>query len=87
MSIRTLVTSTALSAAIGLTSGLAFAQSTTATEDAAIKTDEAAEADALAAEILDGDAVIIDEVEAAEEHEKAKETAKRGMHDFMETKQ
>lgn len=87
MSIRTLLTSTALSTAIGLTSGLALAQSATATEDAAIKADEAAESDALAVEILDDDAVIIDKVEGAEEHEKAKEAAKQGMHDFMETKQ
>ena len=62
MSIRTLLTSTALSAAIGLTSGLALAQSATATEDAAIKADEAAEAKAMAAE-------------AAEEAKVAKEKA------------
>ncbi|MBK5967583.1 MULTISPECIES: hypothetical protein [Thiorhodovibrio] len=86
MSIRTLLTTTALSAVIGLTSGLALAESKTAMEDAAIKADEAAEADALAAEIVDEEAVIVDEVENAVEHEQAKEAAKQGARDLMDTK-
>lgn len=86
MSIRHLLTTTALAAALGLSSGLALAESETALEDAAIKADETAEADALAAEALDEEAVIIDQVEDAIEQDEAKEQAKQGTRDLMDTK-
>ncbi len=86
MNIRILTTTRALAVALGLISTGAFAQSTTAMEDAAIQADEAAEAEALAAEIVEEEAVLVDQIEAAEAAERAKAAGERGQKAFMDSK-
>jgi len=86
MQIRTLLTSGVLCTALGLFGSSVYAQSAATMDDAAIQADEAAEAEALEAEAVEDAAVVLDEVEAAGEAEKAKEAGQRGEKAFMETK-
>jgi hypothetical protein len=67
MHIRTLLTSSALCAALGLFGSAVYAQSA-ASEEAAIKADDAAEAEAKAAEA-------VEEADVAREKKEAKEAA------------
>jgi hypothetical protein len=66
MQIRTLLTSGALFAALGLFGNAVCAQSAATMDDAAIKADEAAEAEAKAAEAVEEAAVAREKKEAAE---------------------
>jgi len=66
MHMRTLLTSGALCAAVGLSGGAVYAQSSAAMEDAATMADEAAEAEAKAAEAVEESAVAKEKMEAAE---------------------
>lgn len=86
MSTKRTLTSAALCLTFACFGSSAVAESGSGLEDAVIKADEAAEAEALAAEAMDEEAVVLDEVEAAEEAEKAKEAAERGQKAFMDSK-
>ena len=86
MRVHSLLTSVALCGALALVGVPAHAQSGEDAEEAAIMTDEAAEAEALGAEAEAEADVVVDEVDAVEEGEEAKAAADRGEKAFMDTK-